>query len=260
MAHVTLPRTNQTGVNDWEDVEANDRELRDEINGGLDNSNLSASAAIAHSKLASGTAGQLLVANASGVITSTTVSGDVTISNTGVTTIGDDKVTNTQLKDSASVDADRAVTTNHIRNDAVTGPKVADDAINSAKLDLYTASVADTNGGFWFSSYGQNISGLSIASVPAGVYLASVYIRAGTDSGGSTSTSIAESAFNVGGTDVSASPSANTGKFGEASSANQGISFTRIITVSASTTVYVTQTGAGGSYNYGELTLFGIRS
>jgi len=124
MAHVTLPRTNQTGVNDWEDVEANDRELRDEINGGLDNSNLSASAAIAHSKLASGTAGQLLVANASGVITSTTVSGDVTISNTGVTAIGSDKVTATQLKDSVSVDADRAVTTDHIRDGAVTNAKI----------------------------------------------------------------------------------------------------------------------------------------
>lgn len=124
MAHVTLPRTNQTGVNDWEDVEANDRELRDEINGGLDNSNLSASAAIAHSKLASGTAGQLLIANASGVITSTTVSGDVTISNTGVTTIGNDKVTADQLKDSVSTDGDRAVTSNHIRDGAVTNAKI----------------------------------------------------------------------------------------------------------------------------------------
>lgn len=261
MALVSLQRGQaHSGVNYWNDVWLNDNEIVTQVNGNLDNSNIAAAASIAHSKLANTDAGKLLIANASGVITGTAMSGDVTISSTGVTTIGNDKVTADQLKDSADTDGDRAVTTNHVRDNAVTKPKVADDAIGSAELDLYTASVADTNGGYWSSSFGQNISGLSIASVPAGVYLASVYIRAGTESGGLSSTSIAESAFNVGGTNVSASPSADTGKFGEGSSVNQGISFTRIITVSASTTVYVTQSGAGGSYNYGEMTLFGVKS
>jgi hypothetical protein len=48
---------------------------------------INASAAIAISKLASGTSGQIIIANASGVPTYTTISGDITISNTGVATI-----------------------------------------------------------------------------------------------------------------------------------------------------------------------------
>jgi hypothetical protein len=48
----TLPRTNQTGVNEWGDVEANDARFRDEIDGLLDNANIKAGAGIAGSKLA----------------------------------------------------------------------------------------------------------------------------------------------------------------------------------------------------------------
>jgi len=51
------------------------------------NADINASAAIAISKLASGTSGQIIIANASGVPTYTTISGDITISNTGVATI-----------------------------------------------------------------------------------------------------------------------------------------------------------------------------
>lgn len=160
--------------NSTEDVDVRDSltTIRDEINGNLDNANIKSAANIDGSKLASasvngsklvdnsvspakisnGTAGQLLVANSSGVITSTTVTGDVTISNTGVTAIGADKVTDTQLRDDVSTDANRAVTTNHIRDDAVDANKLRDDvstdgnravttnhirnsAINTAKLD-----------------------------------------------------------------------------------------------------------------------------
>ena len=49
----------------------------------------------------SSTTGQLLLTNASGVPTFTTLSGDVTISNTGVTTIGANKVTNGDLANSS---------------------------------------------------------------------------------------------------------------------------------------------------------------
>jgi len=50
---------------------------------------------------AAGTSGQLLIANASGVPTFVSVSGDVTISATGVTTIQDGTVTNTKLANSS---------------------------------------------------------------------------------------------------------------------------------------------------------------
>jgi hypothetical protein len=55
--------------------------------GTIVNGDINASAAIALSKLASGTSAQVVVADASGVPTYATLTGDVTISNTGVTTI-----------------------------------------------------------------------------------------------------------------------------------------------------------------------------
>ena len=60
--------------------------------GTIVNADINASAAIALSKLASGTSAQVVIANASGVPTYTTLSGDVTVSNTGVVTIAADSV------------------------------------------------------------------------------------------------------------------------------------------------------------------------
>jgi hypothetical protein len=59
----------------------------------LTNSNISASAAIDFSKLAALTSGYILVGNGSNVAAAVTVSGDITISNAGVTAIGANKVT-----------------------------------------------------------------------------------------------------------------------------------------------------------------------
>jgi hypothetical protein len=53
----------------------------------ITNAKVSTSASIALSKLAPGTSGQIIVANASGVPTYVTLSGDATISNTGVITV-----------------------------------------------------------------------------------------------------------------------------------------------------------------------------
>jgi hypothetical protein len=47
-----LPRTAQTGSNEWSDVETNDARIRDEIDGNIDNANIKANAAILGSKLA----------------------------------------------------------------------------------------------------------------------------------------------------------------------------------------------------------------
>jgi hypothetical protein len=58
----------------------------------ITNGKVSATAAIALSKLASGTSGQIIVANASGVPTYVSLSGDATISTTGELTIGGNRV------------------------------------------------------------------------------------------------------------------------------------------------------------------------
>ena len=60
--------------------------------GTIVNADINTSAAIALSKLASGTSGQVVIANATGVPTYTTLSGDVTVSSTGVVTIAADSV------------------------------------------------------------------------------------------------------------------------------------------------------------------------
>ena len=60
--------------------------------GTIVNADINASAAIALSKLASGTSAQVVVADASGVPTYATLTGDVTISNTGVTSIAANSV------------------------------------------------------------------------------------------------------------------------------------------------------------------------
>lgn len=63
------------------------------VRGDIANANISASAAIAHSKLANITAGQVLLGNASNVPTATALTGDVTVNSSGVTTIGTGAVT-----------------------------------------------------------------------------------------------------------------------------------------------------------------------
>jgi hypothetical protein len=67
------------------------------VRGGLVNADIDAAAAIAHAKLANITAGRVLLGNASNVPTATELTGDVTVSNTGVTAIGSAKVTPTML-------------------------------------------------------------------------------------------------------------------------------------------------------------------
>lgn len=62
------------------------------------NTDISASAAIAFSKLAALTDGYILVGSGSNVATAVAMSGDVTIANTGATTIGAAKVTEAMLK------------------------------------------------------------------------------------------------------------------------------------------------------------------
>lgn len=63
----------------------------------LVNADVSASAAIDFSKLATLTAGNVLLGNGSNVATSTALSGDITVNSSGVTAIGSSKVTNTML-------------------------------------------------------------------------------------------------------------------------------------------------------------------
>jgi Major tropism determinant N-terminal domain len=79
--------------------------------GTIVNADISASAAIALSKLATSTAGNIIVYNSSGVPTSVTETGDVTISDAGVTAIGANKVLPTMLAKSVWDDANLILAT-----------------------------------------------------------------------------------------------------------------------------------------------------
>ena len=80
------------------------------VNDSIVNADISATAGIALSKLASGTAGNILVYNGSGVLTSVAETGDVTISDAGVTAIGASKVTSSMIVDGTIVNGDISTT------------------------------------------------------------------------------------------------------------------------------------------------------
>ena len=93
------------------------------------NAKISASALIAHSKLANATAGQVLLGTTTtGVVTATTVSGDVTITGAGVTAISSGVI----------VDADVSASA------AISRGKIADMSIDT-KTGNYTLVLTDAN-------------------------------------------------------------------------------------------------------------------
>jgi hypothetical protein len=73
------------------------------LSGSIANADINASAAIAFSKLASLTSANILVGNGSNVATSVAVTGDVTISNAGVTAIAAGVVVNADVNASAAI-------------------------------------------------------------------------------------------------------------------------------------------------------------
>lgn len=135
--------------------------------GVVNNTNVGASAAIAFSKLASLTSGNVLVGNASNVATSVAVSGDATLANTGALTIANNAITNAKVSSSAAIAFSKlgALTTGQIvagnagvatattlGGDATIGATgtltIANDAITTAKIlnANVTAAKVDTAG------------------------------------------------------------------------------------------------------------------
>lgn len=92
------------------------------------NGDISASAGIALSKLATSTAGNIIVYNSSGVPTSVTETGDITISDTGVTAISSGVIVNADISATAAIDLG----------------KLADVSTN-AQTASYTLVLADKN-------------------------------------------------------------------------------------------------------------------
>lgn len=120
--------------------------------GAVTNTSVSASAAIALSKLASGTSAQAVIANSSGVPTYTTITGDVTVSNTGVTAIGSSKITSDMIVDGTIVNGDisasAAIADTKLATISTAG-KVLNSATTATDANTASAIVArDASGNF----------------------------------------------------------------------------------------------------------------
>jgi hypothetical protein len=122
------------------------------VNGTLVNEDVSASAAIALSKLATGTQGTVVVHNSSGVPTATALSGDVTINNAGVTAIGSGKVTSDMIFDGTIVNGDISASASIVDTKLATissAGKVANTATTAVSTNTVSAIVArDASGDF----------------------------------------------------------------------------------------------------------------
>ena len=116
--------------------------------GAIINADVSASAAIAFSKLASLSSGAMLVGNSSNVATAVTMSGDVTISNTGVASIASGAIVNADVNASAAIAGSKISPDFGAQNVTTTGT-VSDSKGNlrsipqNAKTAAYTLVAAD---------------------------------------------------------------------------------------------------------------------
>lgn len=110
--------------------------------GTIVNADINASAAIAHSKLANATAGQVLLGTTTtGIVTATTVSGDVTITGAGVTAIGSGVIVNADINASAAIDKTKISGTAITAADTgtVTSTMIADGTIVNADISATAA-------------------------------------------------------------------------------------------------------------------------
>lgn len=137
------------------------------VDGTIVNADINASAAIALSKLATGTVGSLVVHNASGVPTATTVTGDVTISSTGVTAISSGVIVDADVNASAAIAYSKlnlatSITNSDISNTAaISLTKVADVTISTKTSTPYVIALGDKN-----SLIEMNLAGANVVNVP----------------------------------------------------------------------------------------------
>lgn len=97
---ITLPNRTGTVITDGDTGTVTSTMIAD---GTIVNGDISTSAGIALSKLATSTPGNIIVYNSSGVPTSVTETGDITISDTGVTAIASGVIVNADINSSAAI-------------------------------------------------------------------------------------------------------------------------------------------------------------
>jgi hypothetical protein len=121
------------------------------LDGTIANADISTSAAIAISKLAAGTAGQVILANATGVATYVTPSGDVSWDSSGNVQITANTIVNADINSAAAIAYSKLSLANTIVNAdistaaAIDLGKIADVSTNANTATAYTLVLADKN-------------------------------------------------------------------------------------------------------------------
>jgi hypothetical protein len=133
---ITLPDTTGTVVTTGDTGTVTSTMILD---GTIVNGDINASAAIDHSKLANITAGSVLLGNASNVPTATALTGDVTISSSGVTAIGSGVIVNADVNASAAIAGTKISPDFGSQNTTTTGT-------STAASFIPTSSTAPSNG------------------------------------------------------------------------------------------------------------------
>lgn len=136
-------------------------------NGTIVDGDISNSASITHSKLANITAGNILLGNASNIPTSTSVTGDITISNTGVTAITAGAIVNADINAGAAIagtkiapdfGSQNIVTTGTLSASTITSTSTFKAAYGTTTAPSISAT-SDTNTGFlWESGFTDSVS------------------------------------------------------------------------------------------------------
>lgn len=145
---ITLPAVTGTAVTTGDTGTVTSTMILD---GTILDADINASANIALSKIATGTAGNILVYNGSGVLTSVAESGDVTIDSSGVTSITANSVVNADINSAAAIVYSKLSLANTIVNAdistaaAIGLDKIADVATNAQTGTTYTLVLADKN-------------------------------------------------------------------------------------------------------------------
>jgi hypothetical protein len=145
---ITLPATTGTVVTTGDTGTVTSAMI---ANAAILDADINASANIALSKIATGTAGNILVYNGSGVLTSVTESGDITIDSSGVTSITANSIVNADINTAAAIVYSKLSLANTIVNAdistaaAIGLDKIADVATNAQTGTTYTLVLTDKN-------------------------------------------------------------------------------------------------------------------
>ena len=132
------------------------------LDGTIVNADINASAAIAYSKLATLPSGNIVLGSSANVATSVSITGDISISNTGVTAIAAGVIVNADINASAAIDDTKLAT-------IATAGKVSNSATTATNANTPSAIVSrDASGNFTAGTITASLTGTASGNLVSG--------------------------------------------------------------------------------------------